>query len=146
MKAVQETENRSIELRVFHDLMDSSDFALAAIDYYGQTILWNEAMQNLTGYSKEEMLGQSIEWIMVPGSALEHRKYHRKAMDQARKSDPDDQKAVPIPKVKCDILNKAGEPIPVEITVRTVRPKGRLPYSVAHVDRQAQIQRIEADE
>lgn len=130
--AVQQTNRVRFELQVMHDFLESSDYAMAVLDSDGRAKIWNKAIEKLTGYPRSEMIGQRIEWIMIPEMAMQHRRAVQKAM-----ADPRSRKEVR--RVECNMLNRQGEPIPVVISVRVVSPLDGDPYSIAHVDRQSRI-------
>jgi len=52
-------------LKFYEYVIDNSNVFINAFDKNGNIVLWNKAAEDITGYSKEEVLGNNkvIEWL-----------------------------------------------------------------------------------
>lgn len=97
-------------------LVESSDDAIIAKDADGIVISWNPAAERLFGYSRDEMIGQSIRVLLPPGLSAEedHILARIRAGDR-------------ISQMPTRRLHKDGRVIDVSVTVSPVRDgQGRI--------------------
>jgi PAS domain S-box-containing protein len=87
-----------------------------AIDEHGHVFGWSKALENWTGWKREEMLGKSLEHVMPAQQwAAHHSKYDLSAADKN-----DEGQTY---QLKCQILHRdaAVPPLDVIVTARTAR-------------------------
>jgi PAS domain S-box-containing protein len=119
------------------DLQASDTYGLARLDSQGRVIEWNKALEKWTGYTQQEMLGQTLHSVMEPEVADRHQKAFEKAMH----SEFDPEK---LTVVRCKITNRdqTKPPQPVLVSVRAF-PEGRNgPYATAMVSLEKNVEEI----
>lgn len=120
------SQNRRIELAIVNELVNSSKYPMAILNPEARVTLWNPAMETLTGRTSQEMIGETLEIIMRPKDYSAHGIGYEKEMLKPRVGERFE--------LKCDIVRKDGEIIPVTVIRRVVQPDGWPPYSVAHIE------------
>jgi PAS domain S-box-containing protein len=120
------SENRRIELAIVHELVNSSKYPMAILDPNARVTLWNPAMEDMTGRTSQEMLGQTLEAIMRPDDYHAHGRGYAEEMLKPRIGERFT--------LDCEIVRKDGEVIPVTVIRRVVQPDGWPPFSVAHIE------------
>jgi len=134
--------------RLRQELLDERDradaFQLAAelstsarvvLDQDGSVIIWSPGAFLLTGWTREEMLGQLIDRIIPE----EMRAMHHKGFDAVASSI--DTKIVT--QINCPVLHKDGHRIPCRLMVRTFNSKGKQFYPTI-IDRREDVKVIDA--
>lgn len=119
--------------------LDSDDrYPLCILDSAGGVVVWNSAMETLTGISRNVAKSKGFDAIMCDPIK---RAKHVKALSAAL-TNTSEREAVTI--VNCEMKNvKTGERIPVRITVRVLIPESiGKPFAVARVDRESSIREI----
>ncbi|HYE38069.1 PAS domain S-box protein [Methylocaldum sp.] len=112
---------------IFRTITENTPYALALVDHAGKIVLVNAYLEQLFGYSQEELLGRSID-IFIPerfrvGHDAYRQSFHnrpeRKPMGMGR-----------------DLygLRKNGEEIPIEIALSPIRIDGDLCVLAAIAD------------
>lgn len=106
-------EKKSIGMRQFLDkVIQSSPNPIVAADRNGSILLMNQAAEDLFGYSMEEAIRtKSAEIFYPPGKAKEIMK-NLKSEDFSGKGKLTSQRV--------DVVNSAGETIPVEMTANII--------------------------
>lgn len=106
-------------------LLVSSNHGLTVIDDKGKVKEWNPFLEKLTGISKDEMLGQTLERVMEPEVWKKHDASYRTFFDQKNS-------AKLTVKINCRITDIEGSRIPVTVNACVVRPKkGGQKYAIA---------------
>ena len=54
-------------------ILDLVDVAVSCMDLQGRVQVWNRASEELSGWTREEMIGSTVDRV-VPQSALEERR------------------------------------------------------------------------
>jgi PAS domain S-box-containing protein len=121
---------------IVYAMIDSDQSGLVVIDDTEKLILWNNAMETMTGLTQEEIQKNGIESIICdPEKAANHREGVRKSF-----VNPSEHKRVII--IHCDIKGKEGACIPVRVAVRMVDAPNNHQYAVARIDEENTITEI----
>jgi two-component system sensor histidine kinase/response regulator len=91
--------------------LEASQDALITIDITGRIQEFNTAAVKLFGYSRDEVIGQYLEELIIPKA---FQQAHKKGMEHFRKTA---QGAVLHKRVEVPAHNKAGEEFPIELRV-----------------------------
>jgi PAS domain S-box-containing protein len=75
------TERKRGEAR-FHAALESSPNGIVMVDRIGRIVLVNREVERLFGYSREELLGQSIEILVPEQSRLLHPEFRTEYFDE----------------------------------------------------------------
>jgi PAS domain S-box-containing protein len=86
----------------------------------GEIGLWNSAMQEITGYSAAEAIGQPITWLRAPGCAGAER-----VGSLLRDSGTPEHPAC-LNGCECRLVNREGEQVPVLMNARVLRAGAEL--------------------
>ena len=57
-----------------HYILDLLDVGVACMDLEGRVQVWNRASERLTGWSREEMLGSTVDRVVPPDAREERRR------------------------------------------------------------------------
>jgi PAS domain S-box-containing protein len=107
----------------FRELLEAAPDAIIEVDQEGQIVLTNAATEKIFGYTRDELLGQSVE-VLIPDRLRNMHARHRAGF-----------KAHPFTRPLGTVLHgrrKDGSPIPVEISLSPVQSKEGL-YIIAIV-------------
>jgi len=98
-----------------HELVQSSLDAIIFCDEYGVVSLWNREAENILGWTAEEAIGQRLEQLIVPTTAIDQ---HLKGMARFRQV-----KAGPLIGKRTEIpaQHKDGHLVDVEISISAVQ-------------------------
>lgn len=119
----------------YTDSIERLDGARTIADQHGKIREWNQGMVDLFGYTSDEAIGRSVDFIMP----ADMRELHRRAVIEAMKH-PEYGKAHDI---TCDrATTKSGKEINITLRVRIERRKGE-PVAIATFDRAANIEKLE---
>jgi PAS domain S-box-containing protein len=137
-KAHRETRHlnmeRGVKVEAIEAMLDSEEFGYAIMDQSGKIIEWNPALERITGWTQEEVKQNGLETLMVPKMAEDHKKAVYRSMSGM---------LVPgkVISILCEIPSPVeGEPpIPVKVSVRTVKAHNGERYAIAHVDLQKSV-------
>ncbi|HVP00050.1 MAG TPA: PAS domain S-box protein [Bryobacteraceae bacterium] len=99
--------------RRFRQLLEAAPDAILEIDAAGRIVLVNAGAERLSGYSREELLGQSLE-IMVPSELRAKHVHHRRHYWEDPNTRPMGSGLV------LNVQRKDGELVPVEISLSPV--------------------------
>jgi PAS domain S-box-containing protein len=75
---LEQARGEVIAQRRFHDLIENAPDAILQVDPAGRVLLANRTAETLFGYTRDELLGQSID-ILVPDSVRAGHAQHRAA-------------------------------------------------------------------
>ncbi len=119
----------------YTDSIERLDGARAIADEHGKIREWNQGMVDLFGYSADEAIGRSVEFIL----SADLRESHRHAVEQAMR-----QPAYgAVHKIACNrAVTKSGDEINVTVRVRIERRKD-APVAISTFDRAANVERVE---
>lgn len=90
-----------------------SDTAVIGVNAVGEIVEWNEAAVELTGYSQQEAVGQSLLFLIPE----EWRADHLRGLTAAVKNG---HLTKPVQQVDCSIMPKTGDDIPVLFALRMI--------------------------
>ena len=118
--------------RVALALTASTNHGWVMLDKTGLVVEWNQAMENWTGRTRDEMVGQTLESIMSP----ESWEKHRKAYDLEAENGGHKLSGGKVIRIDCDVVNKlTKETIPIRVSVRLVEDNdGKSPWAVGFVE------------
>lgn len=115
-------------------MLRTISFGYAIIDENLHVIVWNPAMEEMTGWTEAELRGKEVDIIMPEAVRQQHRKALLLAF--ANKSSHRGKVAV----VNCKIIPKGkDEALPVKVTARVVRSRTGHLFAIAHVDDMSKI-------
>jgi len=57
----------AVPLECLEGIMDVLDVAVACMDLQGRVQVWNRASEELSGWSREEMIGSTVDRVIPPG-------------------------------------------------------------------------------
>lgn len=134
-RADRETKALRLDYEIVRGVVNGSDYPMTVIAEDGVVWLWNPAMELLTGYTEQEMVGGTIERIMP----YEMWEQHKAAFAEAIRTRGDGITT----RVECDVTASNGDVIPVEVSVRVLRLDKRT-YAMANVARRETIVEVEA--
>lgn len=119
-------------------LMDSLDHGYAILDSQGRVLEWNAALERWTGWTRTMMLGKTLQPLM----STKHWCDHNKSFKEAIQEKSIDGRTI---RINCDInpLDKTKSPIPVEVSVRMVRPAHGEPFCVSFIDQSKNVVKID---
>lgn len=123
------------QLSQYADSVERLDGARAIADQDGKIREWNRGMVDLFGYTEDEAIGRSMEFIM----AADMRDVHRKAVDAAM--------AHPsygtVHEITCNRATaKSGKELDVTMRVRVEKRKGK-PVAIATFDRASNVEKVD---
>jgi len=105
--------------RRFRQLLEAAPDAILEIDAAGEIVLVNAGAERLSGYSREELIGQNLE-IMVPSELRGKHVYHRSNYWNQPATRPMGTGLV------LNLQRKNGELVPVEISLSSVNYDGDM--------------------
>ena len=62
-----------LPLECLQDILDILDVAVACMDLEGRVQVWNRASEELSGWSREEMIGSTVDRVVPPNAREERR-------------------------------------------------------------------------
>jgi len=63
----------SVPLECLQGILDVLDVAVACMDLEGRVQIWNRASEELSGWSREEMIGSTVDRVVPPGGRERRR-------------------------------------------------------------------------
>ncbi len=117
----QNADNRAEILaeRRFRELIENAPDAILQIDSAGTIVIANRTSENIFGYSREELLGKSVD-LLVPEANRSRHAGHRRSFASAEVSRPMGQG------LELRARRKNGTEFPVEISLSPVRTESGL--------------------
>ncbi len=113
------TSRFQAEVQAALRLMSSSMLdAVIAIDQHGKVITWNQAAEQIFGWTKNEALGSPMEALIVPEK---HRNPHRAGMHRYQTTG---EERVINRRIEIDAIDKAGRIFPVELSIIPMASNG----------------------
>ncbi|WP_229223551.1 diguanylate cyclase domain-containing protein [Duganella sp. sic0402] len=118
-------QERAAELRA---ILDNAHDAFIALDPGGVVREWNRQAEKLLGWKRSEVIGQPLASMMLPAQL--RRAYER---DMRLLAEDGDGAAVPSRRVELTLHNRAGQELPVEVSLAYVpRSSGHLFIAFLH--------------
>jgi len=117
----REDELRESQKR-FQSIIDTAQDAIITINNRGKINLWNNASENILGYSSEEMVGKSVTLIIPNRYKEEHIEKFKQAVNTRDR--PLFDRTNEFPAVK-----KNGSEIPIEMTLSSYRLGGETYFT-----------------
>jgi len=116
-KALRESEER------YRELFENSKDALYVHDLGGRYTSFNHAAEQLSGFSRDEIIGKHFSNFVAPGSLKEVRKNFCKKLDEEN-----------VTTYEIDLVRKDRRRVPVEVSSRLIYENGK-PIGVQGVAR-----------
>jgi PAS domain S-box-containing protein len=113
----EDARNQVRAERRFRQLLEAAPDAILEIDAAGQIVLVNAGAEKLSGYSREELIGQNLE-IMVPSELRGKHVHHRSTYWSYPSTRPMGTG------LELNLQRKDGERVPVEISLSPVNYDG----------------------
>jgi PAS domain S-box-containing protein len=143
---VQETQEQYQHVselnEILHARLNSESYGYAAINQQGIVVAWNRALEIMTGYTHEEMIGGTLEKLMRPEDWEQHRPKFRATM--ALSKDVWEKRAKDVLVIKCVVKpKKENEIIELRVNIRLyeIGLTGNR-YADAHIDKQENVEVI----
>ena len=118
-------------------LVNSSTDAIVSIDESATITLWNEAAENILGYSRDESIGKKLD-LIIPEKYLDQ---HRKGMKRFLRTE---HPKVIGKTVELEALRKDGKIIPIGLSLSAFKEEGRYVFTGIIRDITERKQRVEA--
>lgn len=119
----------------YTDSIERLDGARAIADQDGKIREWNHGMVDLFGYTQDEALGRSVEFIMAEEMRDAHRRAFVSAMTQSTYGT--------VHEMTCKRATaKSGKELDVTIRVRVEERKGK-PVAITTFDRAANVDKVD---
>jgi diguanylate cyclase (GGDEF)-like protein/PAS domain S-box-containing protein len=141
---------RSAEERRVHELIGTAFDAVITIDEDGLVTDWNPAAQRAFGWSRNEAVGRPLTETIVPAKL---RLPYEAALEVLRRTG---EVSGIGERIELEARRKAGDEVPVELTLSSIRSEGRLTFHLVVNDlyelralqqeRAAAMTRLEATE
>lgn len=133
VKLSSESKKLSIRQEIMFAVQESEHYPLVVEDEHRNILIWNQAMQELTGYTHEEIKKVGIPAIIGdPKIAL----HHTEAVVKALKAKDRKGKVVI---VHGDLKTKAGKLIPVRVAVYVFQSKGDGKFALARINPESEV-------
>lgn len=111
-------------------LWESADHGFLALNHEGKVKEWNPALARWTGYSAEEIVGDTLEKVMEPKIFRNHHDHYLQWINQEH---VEDKTLV----INCYLVSKDRNVyIPVRVTARKVKFREGDPEAIALLDLQ----------
>jgi len=136
LRTQQRDDDQEMQQQINIAILNDESHARAVTDINGTIIRWNVAMEQLTGYSLEEINRLGIGIMMPP--PFTEASHHAQMMRAF--SDPKMHGKTIL--VHCSVVTKGGERIPVRVSVAIYDPPTGKPFGVTRIDRESQIVEI----
>jgi PAS domain S-box-containing protein len=100
------------------EILDLLDVGVACMDLEGRVQVWNRASERLTGWSREEMLGSTVDRVVPPGGREERRKAVARALAEGNSVGTYGR------------LHKDGTIFHIEMRMHLIRDEGGAPLAI----------------
>jgi PAS domain S-box-containing protein len=133
---VQESNLKLVRVTQLNQLLlaqlENQNYGYAAVDRSGRIVEWNHALEVITGYTKKEMIGSTLEKIM----RLDDWQKHNSAFDKVMRMEQLPSGVTTL--MQCVIKIKDGKLMSVRASIRMYEiGEGayRTRYATAHIDK-----------
>jgi phosphoserine phosphatase RsbU/P len=109
----REAANKRVQL-----ILETAQEAFISIDANGLVIVWNKEAETVFGWSREEVLGQSLAEIIMPPQS---REAHRRGIQHFLATG---ESPMLNRRLELNALRRDGNEFPIELTVTPVRESG----------------------
>jgi len=131
-------ENATVERNqriAYTDSIDRLDGALVVTDSKGKIREWNAGMTELFGYSREEVLGRTVEFILPTDMRAYHRLHMLESLSRPLYG--------VVQEITCpEAITKAGDRIAVVVRVR-VEKRLDEPVAIANFNLASRVNRVD---
>jgi PAS domain S-box-containing protein len=124
----KEAERLALRQDVMFAVEDSSTYPLAVVDHTGSIMIWNRAMERLTGYGIAEIQSRGLDCIMA---SAETASKHNRAMREALASS---DKFGQILSSHGNIKTASGKLVPVQVMVYLYAGRDGHPFALARIN------------
>jgi PAS domain S-box-containing protein len=100
------------------EILDLLDVGVACMDLQGRVQVWNRASERLTGWSREEMLGSTVDRVVPPDGREERRRTVSRALAEGHSVGTYSR------------LHRDGTLFRIEMRMHLIRDKGGEPLAV----------------
>lgn len=113
-------EQATEQQKQLHELVQSSLDGIIFCDEYGVVTLWNRQAEHILGWTAEEAIGQPLDKLIVPESAVEQ---HKQGMGRFRR-----ERSGPLIGQRTEVpaRHKDGHLVDVEISISAVEVSGKM--------------------
>jgi PAS domain S-box-containing protein len=121
----------TVPLECLQAILDIVDVAVSCMDLEGRVLVWNRASEELSGWTREEMIGSTVDRVVPPSEREERRQVIARTLaeGQARGTFSRVRKDGTIFHIEMDtrlIRDKQGEPHCMAVLVRPLPGHGAL--------------------
>jgi len=116
-------------------LIDATADGIVAADLHGKILLFNQGAERMTGFAAAETVGKSVFDLYPPGQARDIMHRLRGAKDTGQE----------LPALRCELVAKNGEVVPVLLSVALVAESGEETATVGVFRDLRQELRVEAE-
>jgi PAS domain S-box-containing protein len=108
----------AVPLECLQGILDILDVAVACTDLQGRVQIWNRASEELSGWSREEMIGSTVDRVIPPGGRERRREVVARTLAEG-------QTAGTYSRVRKD-----GTILHIEMRMHLIRDKQGEPHSI----------------
>jgi PAS domain S-box-containing protein len=135
LRAEKHAVDEALRLSEAHlsNLLDNASEAIISIDEDSTIILFNRSAEKMFGYRAEEIIGQSLDWLIPAALVSIHRQHAHDFLNEAK---DDDRLALHLVKMGRELTSrrKDGSEFPSEISLSRLIEQGRITVTAIVTD------------